>query len=697
MLRGAIGSVLAGLALLWASAAHASGDFGCVPAWKLVHRNLTGCDNSAVLGPGNDTRVNLLLLTFDRHGTPKDGKPGSPAASDDWATWRERFFGAPGEAAGGFAEGEGSRCRTDVEGARAFEAALAAAPAVPADERAALISARRGLKPTCAQANAGAAGVAGAVAKARSPAGAAFARYLAGAAAFYEGRYDPAAAAFTSLAAAPSPWLQDTGAYMRARVEVNRLQLGAFDEYGVLKPEKVDRRIADAATAALDGYLRARPRGAYAGSARGLKRRVDWLAGRTDRLAAAYAALLAQAPGPRGLGDAELAEEVDNKLLPALTPAATRDPLLLAVYDLQHMRTPDKAADKDCCGPALTLVELEGQRPAFASAPALFEHLLAVHAFYVERAPAKVLQLIPDATKASGRGYLAFSRQALRGMALEAVGDRNAAGFWAELLPSATPPYARPAAELGLAWRRERAGALPLVFDPASPIRNPAIREILLTHAADAELLRRQAGAASAPMHERETALFTLLYKEITRGRYADFVADAARIPPGSPAKSDAGYTPSLESRPVVGVFTQATASSGYPCPPLPQTGAALARAPKDAKARLCLAEFVRVYGFDGFALDTPPPADELGGAPSRFPGPVYSRLDQYRAVMSDAGAGPTEKAFALFRAVNCFAPSGNNACGGAEATKSQRKGWHDRLKAEFPGSRWASELKYWW
>jgi hypothetical protein len=50
-----------------------------------------------------------------------------------------------------------------------------------------------------------------------------------------------------------------------------------------------------------------------------------------------------------------------------------------------------------------------------------------------------------------------------------------------------------------------------------------------------------------------------------------------------------------------------------------------------------------------------------------------------------------------LYRAVQCYAPSGNNHCGGKDVPKAQRKAWYQTLKTTFSGSVWAQRLKYYW
>lgn len=552
---------------LWPTAAHASGDIGCTVSWKLRHRDFTGCDSMAMLSPGNDTRINLILLLargrFRPSSAPHEVAPPGPLF--DWPTFeRWKFPSAPQLGDDGHAAGEGSRCLSDAAGNAAFGAALAAASQVTDGERSALVAARRSLRPICAEAAHGETAVAAAVAQARSPTARAFATYLQGASDFYAGDFDAAAALFGKGADDGEPWVRETSRYMLGRVEVNRAQVGLFDEFGTRDEKRaVDAKTTAAAETRLRDYLHAHPAGRYATSARGLLRRVYWLGGETAKLASEYAALLAQAPDARGLDDAALAEEIDTKLLPQLTAADTTDPILLAVLDLEAMRGDDKEAGSKAM---IARADIEAQRPRFAREPALFEFLVAACAFYVDARPADVLKLIPDAAQQPEFDAIQFSRQTLRGMALDAAGDRNARGFWLETMPGAGPPLQRATVELALALHDERAAALDHVFASDSPIRDATIRDILLTDVAGAQLLRRQAVSASAGPHERAVALFTLLYKDLTRGSYRDFVSDVGSVPAG------AANTPSIynfvgTNDPSVGIFTRVPRAPTSPAP----------------------------------------------------------------------------------------------------------------------------------
>jgi hypothetical protein len=208
--------------------------------------------------------------------------------------------------------------------------------------------------------------------------------------------------------------------------------------------------------------------------------------------------------------------------------------------------------------------------------------------------------------------------------------------------------------------------------------------------------LRQQAKDGSAPKTEREIALFTLLYKQVTRGAYKDFLTDLALVPADAPktveeyAQVGYGVFPT-------GLFLGKGSHKDYPCPTLKESVAKLAANPKSANALVCLADFMRVNGFDQNPLDAKLDPDDLGGAPSQFAGPGFSRLDLYRGVIADPKTVANDKAYALYRAVQCYAPGGYNSCSGKEASKVQRKAWFLQLKRDYPNSKWAEISQYYW
>jgi hypothetical protein len=181
--------------------------------------------------------------------------------------------------------------------------------------------------------------------------------------------------------------------------------------------------------------------------------------------------------------------------------------VLVAVADLQAMRCNEgESTPAGGCAPRLGREQLERQAPLFARDPALFGYLRAAEAYYVRHQPREVLAQIPDAARQKRFTYLEFSRQALRGLALDAVGDRNARGFWLSLFDGAVQPYQREALELALALHDERSGGLARIFAPDSKVRHPVIRQLLLERVAGPELLRQQARDPRAPKQERDVA-----------------------------------------------------------------------------------------------------------------------------------------------------------------------------------------------
>lgn len=701
--------------LLCIPAAHASGDDGCYPPASLRQGDYS-CGSMPILSPANDTRVNAMLLTVDSARVaqlfpdPKTIPPHDRASrivvpfSYDFSGWidiGQKQPDAASDASGTaapwnqYADGEGSICRSMSAGADAFGAALGAATALPADEAARLRAARAEIaQNTCSPGGAKAAWTKPAV---KSTIGQQFATYLDGANAFYRYDFLGATRAFASASHSPNPWLKETGLYMAGRAQLNAAQATVFDsDTFTLSRERVTKVSLDAANTVFRTYLKIYPQGRYTVSASGLLRRVAWLDGNVAQQAALYDTALSHwSPAASNVPLMQLANELDSKLLlaPGLDMNAIQSPTVLATLDLMRMRAPvsnDASRDKP-----LSLADLQAQKPRFAAMPALHDYLLATWYVYVGHKPDAALALLPQ-TPAAPLDYFGLSQQALRAFALEDSGQADAARqLWRDLIPLAKFRFQRETLELALAINLERAGLVDQAFADDSPIRNAAIRAVLLQRSASADLLRAQAQNRSTPGDLRDIALYTLLYKELVRAQYADFVTDVALIPD----------TPSDMLKP----FARPGAKNedGYACPSARDVAAALQQNPADAKNLNCLADFVRrnppAAGID----DSPAPpspaasaaraAPALGDGPSQFAGKPFHRMSIYTTVMGDAQAGPNERAYALYRAIKCYAPAGYSECGGKDVPKSVRKRWFDTLKSTYPGSRWAQTLKYYW
>ena len=720
---GLLSSLTLAFAATLSSQAQASSDDSCYPNWLLFKNTLDTCSSLPFLSPGNDSRVNLRLLLADKGALPLQpnalGKDDlaegygpvpfpvyrlNPAASGDitdepntssTATLGELLekLGIPRqttEAAGdAFLSGEGSRCRSNShDSATAFIHHVAEAD-IPAAERQALARSRMQMLAACSWENAEQASLL--PRDIQSPTGKAFATYLQAAADFYSGRFADAATGFAALNDSPQPWLKETARYMAARTALNTAQQQAFDEYGMPTLEHVDKSSLRQAETGFDSYLATYPQGDYAVSAKGLLRRVHWLSADLDKLANDYAWQLTQTrEAQRNVSLDELVEEVDTKLL-MVNAEPVQTPLLLAVNDLMWMREQPE--------PKLTLDALQKQKAVFAQQPALYDYLQAAFALYVDKDPDNALKLLP-AGLPQHLDYLAFSQQTLRGLALEAKKDwKNAEILWLHMLPLAQQPLQREQLELALAMNYERSQQLAKVFATDSPIKSTQVRYILLRHVADADLLRQQITQATDPV-ERNTARFVLLYKDLLRGQYAAFAQDLKQLP-AAPSEEKLGnslgyvYTdgPSLK----LFEWAPQKAESGYGCPSIAQTALNLQKDSKNPMGLNCFGEFILRNNLDDMPLDSKPDAQTLGGTASGFKGEVYSRLDGYQQVIGNAKATHNDRAYALFRAINCFAPSGYNSCGGKEVEPAVRKAWFRQLKSSFADTQWGKSLQYYW
>lgn len=709
------------------SHAHASSDDACYPAWAVLSEHLDVCSSLPFLSPGNDSSVNLRLLLANAGKlelnpatlTPDDRAEGYgevpfahyrllPVAggideevsgdTDTDTLGLDEMLATLGikreqaEVAGDMlVDGEGSRCRSNNEQtATDFIRELIKTPQLSPAERAALANSRMQMLSACGwepeQLTSLLPG------EIQSVTGKAFATYLQAAADFYSGRFVEASKGFTLLADNPHEWLKDTALYMIGRTELNLAQEKAF-EYGELKPDRVDLAAAKRAESAFNNYVQNYPFGVYATTATGLLRRVHWLMQDHDKLAADYEARFFGTGEDNQLDSSlyeELIVESDLKLITA-NKTPVKSPVIAAVNDLMWMR--ESSRNK------LTKAALLAQKDTFASQPELFTYLQAAFALYVENDPASALQQLPNAIP-DELNYLAFSQQMLRGLALEANQNwKEAQELWLQLMPRVKLPLQHEQLQLALAMSYERDEQLAKVFAADSPIKAEKVRYILLSQAADAQLLRQQITQGPSDT-ERNTALFVLLYKDLMRSQFATFGEDLKQLPQ-VPAEDKLGYSLGYlyNQGQSLALFRWKgdKAESDYACPSIAESAAALSRDSTNPQSLNCMGEFILRNNLDSMPLDEPRSADVLGGTAPGFAGQVFTRHAAYQTVIANQKAAREDKAYALFRAINCYAPSGNNGCGGKAVEPKVRKAWFKQLKSNFADTPWGESLQYYW
>ncbi|MEO9167962.1 MAG: hypothetical protein ABI230_06140 [Aestuariivirga sp.] len=673
--------------------AFASGDFGCSAAMKVFIAGFSSCDTLGFLAPSNDTRINLIYLMADAHkqklkivdhtAQPDSGSIDSSMFDDGWSNFVASF--TPPQPTSDAADsqdtlGEGSVCVSDVKGKEQFLAAVAADGSISDEAKTKLKSVREAIECQSPATN-----TANLDQQVDEPAAKEFLAYLAAVNRFYlTDHFD--ASGFAALANANQPWVKEAARYMQARVLLLAAQANAFDEYGTLQKNNISQVVVNNALDALNAYLKDYPTGTYAASATGLLRRAYWLGGDTSKQVEAYAKLVSS----NEVSEASfaLADELDFKLpIDAYTDNSS-SAMLLAVQDLRLLREQKDNDGKPLAGMKNDV--LEAQRSRFASDPELFDYLLAARAWFVDKDAKAVLAHLPEKPIAAEMSYLEFSRQLLRAAALDATNDASTRNVYVSMFPASQSAYQHVTLELSLAMFDERHKNVGADFEKDTLIQDPTIRKQLLDYVAGPIILRQQATSTDASQDERDTALFRLLSHDLVQGHFKGFLEDIKLLP----AKPVAAATADASPVDLFNAFRWEGRKEGYICPDIIGVANILNTNAHDVRGRMCLADFFRLRGVGNVVVSD---KDELGGTGTLFSGMPLTQQDIFIDVMKDKSATRDDRAYALFRAVHCYEPVGNNTCDGTDVPKPVRKAWHDELKGSYGDTVWAKALKYYW
>ena len=708
--QSSISTVL--LAGLMPLVCHASFDSGCSPTLTLGNQHYDACSNLPILDPANDNETNMHLLLLDMGLAQLEPPRQDSKVWDaiygvvpfDYESFREAISAKiPNKRLAADSGGDNDyryeeRCQTNKPGTRLFSTQVLNNRLLPQTEKNSLIEQRQSIADACS----------GnlpfiSVNQAMSPTARLYASYMNGAIAFYNGDYATARKIFQALSLVNDPWLRETATYMLVRTAINQTFNSGKDEYGDLDLNKVDKASLTDTFSSISNYFTKYPTGQYAASTRGLLRRAYWMGGQQKKLMTEIIWQLQNSNSRQyNLEINKLPEEVSRRIFDSklFKKEELTDPFFLGVYDLMYMRDSSAKGYK-----AISWNELTAQKELFKNQPEFFQYLQACHLYFIQKKPQQALDYLPKQLPDKIGNYLQLSQLVLKGRVMESLQQRDEAyTYWNNLLDRSSNPYQYATIEMALAINLQDRADIAAFFGKDSKIKQNNIKSLMISQAANSDLLQQIINSADSTANEKLAATYTLLDKSLYYQNYQLFVDSFKYLPKN--AASYKGYESkdeSLQNQPSFANFLWKghQISKTLKCSNLLDTIKVLAGNPKDEMGRLCYAEYVRLTT-DYYAFSSDSAADggklsTLGELPQPFKGEEFSRAQVYQDIMQSGTASAELKAYVLYRAVNCYAPSGINDCGGKDVDKDTRKAWFQRLKQDYPTSSWAKSLSYYW
>jgi hypothetical protein len=335
----------------------------------------------------------------------------------------------------------------------------------------------------------------------------------------------------------------------------------------------------------------------------------------------------------------------------------------------------------------LSVVESKKNLFTHAGLNKVYELLVLSHQYFIERNFTALVQRTNDIRITDNLSNVEFSIFTLRGLAFEALQQwSDSENVWNDLSNHVKRYGQKMQLQLALLLNYERSGKIAEIFSPDSQFKNPELRKIVIKHAASPNLLKDILKNDTISSENKATALATLLYKLIIHADYQE----AGRIIDTHPIEQFTN---------IDGLHKfnwQGQSAPEYVCPSLRNTLQNLAQNPQLPVSLNCLSDFFRNFETEidpGYK----PPIHHLGGTSDGFAGKTYSRLDYYLNVINNPASQGDAEAYALHRALYCFATSGTNHCGNQDIPQNQRRAWFQRLKSVYKNTVWAQNQKYYW
>lgn len=712
------------------SAKAGGGDY-CSSNFSLDNSSYAGCQiNSPTLDTGNDTQTNLYLLladeglisfdstnsfssnTNDVHDFPLSLSDLKQAAVNEVKN-PNQFFLEDFEKSN-YAE----YCNSFYTGEEALKNALDLDPKLTSKERVQLMQFRGAIRSECANSFADVAPPSNTqnFPLKWSINAQPYADYIMSTQLFYLGKksdFNSAANLYSALVDnnAGRAWLVDTTNYMLIRTGINRIYQDGMADYRY-KSESVDPNLFASTQKAVNNYLSRFKNGRYTASARGLQRRLYWLADEQEKLVDEIEWQMDHANSLQfNLDSRSLPAEIERRVFfppfeKSIDINTLNSPILLTSFALYRLRP---VGSLNASTP-LTLRELKQLKPKFKERMDLYEYLLATYYFVQENNPTQALKYLPTAAPTANLSYSKFSHYALKAKALQKMGNISEANeLWNRLHKLPKQPFQHTITELALTLQADKTNDYSKLFGNNAFIESQTLKMRVIKYSADPALLQQIADSYSATDILGAEARYALLTKSLLHGRYADFLDYKQRYLPKN-SKEYLGYDSKIETLQYLPAFSEFNwqgkkLSPNIICQDLTTTVIRLNQNPKDRLQRICLSEFMYetgiTYYFEDYDKDyrsrsQSDPSPYLGDIPSRFKGQKLNRSDLYHSVFR-SNREDELSAYALHRAIGCYASSGNNQCGGEDVDESVRKAWFNRLKSDFSHTSWADNQKYYW
>ena len=679
----------------YAPTAHAGVENYCQPSFVISSNRYDACSQLPILDPANDNQSNMLLLLSDL------GLADLGTIQADKNMWDAVYGTVPFDASTLLSMSHNKianhraqfktnttfydeRCATLETGQALFIQQVQTNPNILAAEKRQLIQERNTLK----QCNDKIPLIA--VDPTWSVTARQYASYLNASIAFYNANFSTATKIYSALTNVDDPWLKETSQYMLIRTTLNSAYATGVNPYGDVDLSKINPNILKQFLDNITTYLKRYPNGQYVASARGFMRRGFWLSRRQDLLLNELVWQLNNSKSKYyNLEISNFPAEVDRQVFgsASFNTQNLNEPFFLTIYDLMQMRDSSAEGYRP-----ITWTQLNTQHDKFKNQPALFQYLQATQLFFIQKKPQQALEYLPK-TAPDINTYLGLSQAFLKGRILEkTVSAQQAENYWNQQLAQSKTANQRGLFEMALSQHLNAQQNYAAFIGKDAKISQINLQKNFITRIANENSLQKIIQSNQSTIDQKQTATYILLKKSLAHQNYTLFNQYYNAMPQDALQYKAYNSLEKFKNKPPFAnfIWKGSSITPQIKCADLITLSTKLAQAPQDLTLNLCLGEYMR----SDKSYDTQYNADEV--TTDRFKGRLFTRGQVYKEIIKHSDKGDLQ-AYALFRAIQCYAPSGNNDCNDPDVAKSTRKQWYDQIKRDYPETSWAKSLKYYW